>query len=150
MRNKKESKESQKNAGLAGAGGGTLIAVIANQLPDSHFAKPLLHYSAPSFSILLTALWVWIQVQVVNLARDRAFNSYIRKARQDTEKRIQDPHITEEYRSILQSRLRELDEMKYNRLKSRIMAFAVVTDQDIKKTSIENRQAEDVNKAEAQ
>jgi hypothetical protein len=40
----KESK-SKTNAGFAGAGGGTLIAVFASQLPDDSPAKNLLIYS---------------------------------------------------------------------------------------------------------
>jgi hypothetical protein len=56
----KEEKESKTTAGFAGASGGTLIAVIASQLPDDSPAKNLLIYSSPSISILFTLLWGWV------------------------------------------------------------------------------------------
>jgi hypothetical protein len=55
--NSKEKREAQTSAGLAGAGGGTLVAVVANQVPDGNIVKPALQYMAPSISILITALW---------------------------------------------------------------------------------------------
>jgi hypothetical protein len=76
-----DRKDVQKDAGLAGAGGGTLVAVIANQFPEGNIAKPTLNYLAPSISILVTALWVWLQVKIANHVRDKEVNQVIEGAK---------------------------------------------------------------------
>ncbi|MBJ7297642.1 MAG: hypothetical protein JHC73_15290 [Dolichospermum sp.] len=128
----KEKREAQTSAGLAGAGGGTLVAVIANQIPDSNIAKPVLQYMAPSISILITALWVWLQVTAANHVRDMQVDALVKTAKVKLEESIANPHISEEHRSYLRKQLEQIDSMNIDRIKSKIEAFKVITSEDIK------------------
>jgi hypothetical protein len=67
MSTESNSEESKHTAGLAGAGGGTLVSVIANQLPDTNVLKVPLLYCAPSLSIVIALVLVWAQVNTVRL-----------------------------------------------------------------------------------
>ena len=128
-----ESREAEKNAGLAGAGGGTLVAVIANQLPDYNIAKPILLYLSPSISILVTGLWAWMQVKVANYVRDKTVDKLIQTAKAKLEDSIASQHISEEYRSNLRRQLEELDSIKIDRIKSKIKALNIITGDDIRR-----------------
>ena len=55
--------------GLAGAGGGTLILMIAGVLPEKSLLKPLMTYLTPSISIFLSFTGIWIK---------KEFNDYNR------------------------------------------------------------------------
>jgi hypothetical protein len=46
-------------AGVAGAGGGTLFVLIAESLPEAWSIKPALVYLAPAFSVVCSAFWLW-------------------------------------------------------------------------------------------
>jgi hypothetical protein len=120
-------KESETSAGLAGAGGGTLVAVIASQLPDDNAAKSLLIYLAPSISILLTLLWGWVRIKFLNYINDREFERLIDVAIDKLDTRIADPNISEEYRDSLKRKRQEFDEMSIDRIKSQIQAVTIYT-----------------------
>jgi hypothetical protein len=120
-------KESETSAGLAGAGGGTLVAVIASQLPDDNAAKSLLIYLAPSISILLTLLWGWVRIKLLNYINDREFERLIDVAIDKLDTRIADPNISEEYRDSLKRKRQEFDEMSIDRIKSQIQAVTIYT-----------------------
>jgi hypothetical protein len=122
-----ERNESNANAGFAGAGGGTFIAVIANQLPDANIAKPILQYAAPSITILISALWVYIQVKI----RDKEVDYLFKKAREQLKRRIDDPNISEDHRRELQKHLEDIDSLDINRIKSRIESLKVISKDDM-------------------
>jgi|GEM_PF-2758691 len=139
LENDSEKKnESKTNASLAGAGGGTLIAVIANQLPNSSVVRPILQYAAPSISILITALWVLIQVKIANHFRDKEVDFLFQKAREKLKRRISDPDISEEHRCFLQKQLEEIDSIDISRIKSKIAKLKVITSKDIVTTETLN------------
>lgn len=128
-----KKKEAQANASWAGAGGGTLVAVVANQLPDQNIAKPTLLYLSPSISILVTAFWVWLQVKVANYVRDKEVEQLIQGAKAELEESIANPHISEEHRSYLRKQLEDLDSININRIKSKIKALNVITGDDVRR-----------------
>jgi hypothetical protein len=120
-------KESETSAGLAGAGGGTLVAVIASQLPDDNATKSLLIYLAPSISILLTLLWGWVRIKLLNYINDREFERLIDVAIDELDTRIADPNISEEYQDSLKRKRQEFDKMSIDRIKSQIQAVTIYT-----------------------
>ncbi|MVT11022.1 hypothetical protein [Chitinophaga tropicalis] len=48
------------SASIAGAGGGTLLVLLANNLPDSYPLKSWMVIIAPSVSIVLSLFWKYI------------------------------------------------------------------------------------------
>jgi hypothetical protein len=127
-----DSKQSKTNAGFAGASGGTLVAIVASQLPDDSPAKNLLIYLAPSISILFTLLWEWIQARIVNYFKDQEAERLIKKAKIRIEEGIANPNISDEHREYLRQRLQEFDEISIDRLKSQIQAISIYTFEDVK------------------
>jgi hypothetical protein len=127
----KEKTKSNASARFAGAGGGTLVAVVASQLPDDNIAKNLLIYLAPSISILLTLLWGLVQIRFVNYVNDREVERLVKVAKIKLEKSIANPNISEEHREYLQKRLQEFDLISIDRIKSRIQAIAVYTGENV-------------------
>jgi hypothetical protein len=104
-----------------------LVAVIASQLPDDNAAKSLLIYLAPSISILLTLLWGWARIKILNYISDREFERLINVAMDKLDTRIADPNISEEYRDSLKRKRQEFDEMSIDRIKSQIQAVTIHT-----------------------
>ncbi|WP_144054207.1 hypothetical protein [Pleurocapsa sp. PCC 7319] len=82
-----ESESQSSSASYAGAGGGTIIAVLANQLPDTNIAKPILQYTAPSITVLISFLWVLLR----NHYRDKEVDTLFKKARERLIKRNELP-----------------------------------------------------------
>ncbi len=131
--NSKNNISSKTDAGIAGAGGGTLVAVIANQFPDTNVAKSILQYASPSISILLSVLWIWLQVKIANYIRDIEVARLINKTRKKLRERIEDNNISEEHRHKLRKELENLDSIDINRFKSKIKELTIITEEDINK-----------------
>jgi hypothetical protein len=53
-----EKQESHLDATVAGASGGTLLAALAQLLPEHHPLKPILVIAAPAASVGLRAAWI--------------------------------------------------------------------------------------------
>ena len=130
MSEKKEADRSRGSAGLAGAGGGTLVAVVANELPDSSFLKVPLLYCAPSISLVLTLVWVWLQVRIASYFREREVRNLIEDLRTEIERKLQDPDISEDIRAQLQKELDDLNLISVQRLKERLQSLNVITAED--------------------
>jgi hypothetical protein len=128
----KEEQGSKTTARFAGAGGGTLVAVVASQLPDDSPAKNLLIYLSPSISVLFTLLWGWVQVKVVNYIKDQEAERLIKLAKINIEESIANPNITDEYREDLRKRYQEFDAIRIDRIKSQIQAISIYTIEDVK------------------
>jgi nitrogenase subunit NifH len=135
--NFKERKESPASASLAGASGGTLVALLANQIPDENTAKVLL-YLAPSISILFTFLWGWTQVKLIDYLNDKKAVRLTEKAKRILESIIADPNTSEEYREISKKKLEGLNTTIIDRIESQIQAIPLYTSGNIEsKTSLE-------------
>lgn len=116
--------EANPKAGLiAGAGGGTLLAVIANNLPDDSFWKPVLRYVAPSVAVVVSVLWRWIQTilwrwvenEVRTYYRTHKVSKLSKKARARLLSALKNPNTSEAHRKRIQERLEKLETMMSNR-----------------------------------
>jgi hypothetical protein len=129
----KQKREGQTNAGLAGAGGGTLVTVIATSLPDSNVVKPPLLYLAPSISILLTALYVFSLSKIANYVTEREVKKLLQECRKTLQVIIADPSTSEEHRVYSCKQLEELDKMMISLMTSKIKSLKSMTSEDIEK-----------------
>ena len=130
MSQEKNADRSRSNAGLAGAGGGTLVAVIANELPESNLLKVPLIYCAPSISLILTMIWVWLQVRIASYFREREVKNLVEDLRNELETKLKDPNLSEDSRAQLQKELEELNLISVQRLKERLQSLNVITAED--------------------
>lgn len=130
MSREKNADRSRSNAGLAGAGGGTLVAVIANELPEGNLLKVPLIYCAPSISLILTMVWVWLQVRIASYFREREVKNLVEDLRNELASKLRDPDISEDTRDQLQKELEELNLISVQRLKERLQSLNVITAED--------------------
>jgi hypothetical protein len=130
-----EAPESRTGAGLAGIGGGTLLTVIAANLPDDNGLKPWLLYLAPSGTILLSTFWIWVQVQLANKIRDKEINFLAENAKTTLKEALENPNISEKHRERLQKQLEEVETITVDRMISRIKSLDVVTAEDVKRAN---------------
>ena len=108
---------------IAGAGGGTLIAVIANHLPESSIWKPLLSYAAPSFAVFLSVFWRWVQTivwrwienEVLRSIRDYKTSKLYKKAKARLMIALKNPNTSAVHRKSIQEKLETLETLATNR-----------------------------------
>src|ERR1700733_11503286 len=115
-----KSTESRVGAGTAGAGGGTLLVVIANYLREGHPLKSWLLLAAPSMSVSLSALWLWLQLRLAHYLRDREANSLIESAKRQLEEALQNRETSPEHRAIIRQKLEMLELVAVGRYFDRI------------------------------
>lgn len=126
-----EANGGKTGAGLAGAGGGTLLAFVATSLPDTNTLKPWLLYAAPSVSIILGGLWIWTQVKIVNYFRDREFKRVIDQTRKTLEEALANPNTSEEHKKDIRKKLEEFDLLNVDRTMKKLKMLEVATASDV-------------------
>lgn len=141
MNKGKDADQSRNSAGLAGAGGGTLVAVVANELPDGNFLKVPLIYCAPSISLILTLSWVWLQVRVASYFREREVKNLVENLKVELETKLKERDLPDELRLQFEKELNELKLISVQRLKKRLQSLDVITAKDFSKETKENGEA---------
>lgn len=121
-----EGKQPAAGAGLAGAGGGTLLAVMANSLPEGNIWKPWVLYLAPSAAVLLSVIWIWAQRQIASHFREREVGELFQRAKATLEAALNNPNTTPEHRKRLQTQLEELEMLDVGRVVERIKSLRML------------------------
>ena len=62
---------SKTGAGAAGVGGGTVLVAIASSMKDSNPLKQWLLLAAPSLSVFLSVVWLWLGTKFSNYLDDK-------------------------------------------------------------------------------
>lgn len=124
------SRQSRVGAGAAGVGGGTLLAAVASSMKDSNPMKQWLLLSAPSLSVFLNIIWLWLSVKISNYIYDRDFQYRTTRLQKTLEERISNPNTTEEHRKLLQKDLEKIDKIVVARSMKLIESIKIVTESD--------------------
>jgi hypothetical protein len=103
------TRRSKVQAGAGGIGGGTLFVVIGNSLPAGNWAKPYLYWAAPSASVTLTAVWIWVQAQVPVWIRGYRIWRLVRGTKKDLRSMINNPDTSVAHREEMKRKLEELE-----------------------------------------
>lgn len=117
-------------AGFAGVGGGTTLAVIANNLPEDNPLKSYLLLASPLATILITTFWVWMYTSINNALRDRQADSLLNKAKNRLSEALNDPNISEKHRAELRENLEELNRIAVKRDKERYSSIQIFTEKE--------------------
>lgn len=125
-------KESKAGAGAAGAGGGTLLVMLANTL--SNLWKSWLIVASPSVSIILSALWLWFQVGIANYVQDLKLKQLVRSTKAILLEALDNPNTSDDHREAIRKRLEELELIIADRQMKQIRSLSPVTASDIRKT----------------
>jgi hypothetical protein len=122
---------SRTDAGAAGVGGGTLLVVLANSLPESSKIKPWLLLAAPSVSLGLSATWLWCRIRLSNYLRDREVAAVITKTRATLAAAIANPDVSDEHRADLRRQLEELDRVAVAREMEKVKLLPPIAPPDM-------------------
>lgn len=122
--------EVRAGAGAAGAGSGTLLALIANNMPDDNELKPWLILAAPSVSVVFGAMWVWLQAKVVSYVREREFKLVISEAKETLDKELQDPDLSSDRQLELRQMRDELSKLEIERVMNKVKSLRITIDRN--------------------
>lgn len=114
------SQRRQKiGAVAAGAGTGTLLVVLAQNLPESTL-KSWLVLAAPTASTVLSWIWTWMRELVEIRVRDREKQQLFSTVRKTIVDALEDPLLSHEHKVSLRRQLEELEMLRVSELYKRI------------------------------
>jgi hypothetical protein len=120
-----KSRRSNLPAGAAGAGGGTLLVLLANNLPADNRWKPWLVLIAPSVSIGISTLWIWLKHEIEGWLAKRALRAWIIEARQTLDSALRNPLTSEEHKAQLRRELEKLEALLVKTAMNRVGELAI-------------------------
>jgi hypothetical protein len=113
MENKLAPAENNNNqnlpANVAGAGGGTLLLLLAQNLPETNEYRSWLIIVAPSITVAIVAIWKWATKKIDNYWKFRKIESLKEKLRKDIDKAIKNPNFPTDQIDDLRRKLAELE-----------------------------------------
>ena len=109
-------KTSSLEAGIAGAGGGTLLLLLANNLPDNNPYKSWLIIIAPSLTVGLTIFWKWFSERFDKYLKKRKINELKSRLRTDIENALQNPNIPPDEKLTMQRKLASFEQQNIDSL----------------------------------
>jgi hypothetical protein len=114
------SRRRQKiGAAAAGAGTGTLMVVLAQNLPESTL-KSWLVLAAPTASAALSWIWTWIRELVEIRVREREKRQLFATVRKTIVDALEDPLLSHEHKVSLRRQLEKLEMLRVSGLYQRI------------------------------
>lgn len=100
---------TKAGAGAAGAGSGTLLVLLANNLPDRSPWKSWLVILAPSLSIGVTILYAWARKTIEHYIDRRQLEKFVRDAKATLKEALENPNTSDEHRKQLRAELESLE-----------------------------------------
>ena len=97
------------DAVTAGAGSGTLLVLLANNLPDGHWARSWLVTLAPSVTMGIGYVWIRLRFLVDDWFAQRGAQVTFDQARKTLRAILADPDISEEHKARTRKALEDLE-----------------------------------------
>lgn len=119
------AKNPKFEAGAAGAGGGTLLVLLANNLPNNNVWKPWLVIIAPTATVAFTMLFSWLRGSMDRFLKKRQLKSQIKQTRQTLELAFQNPNTSARHRLLLRAELERLEMLLVRTDLTKIEALSV-------------------------
>jgi len=107
-------------ANAAGAASGTLLAVLAQSLPDKSQLRLWLLLLAPTVSMLLSSVWLQLKRIVENRIHQKEKDQLFRRLRDTILRSIRDPNLAEDSKEYLRKQLGELRKLEVSGLYQQI------------------------------
>jgi hypothetical protein len=118
---------SKLQSGAAGAGGGTLLVLLANNLPQGHPWKSWLLLIAPSASVAIAVLAAWTRRYLETLLNRRELKSLILQSKETLRAALNNDQTSPEHKAELRKHLEELESLLVERDLERIKALSLDT-----------------------
>ena len=100
---------SKLPAGAAGAGSGTLLVLLANNLPDGNRWKSWLVLLAPSASIAVSVVYAWANAAIDRYFRKRELQTIIGQAKATLQEALGNSSTSSDHRQMLTKELEQLE-----------------------------------------
>ena len=111
------------SASIAGAGGGTLLVLLANNLPDTYALKSWLVIIAPSVSIVLSLFWKYISRKSNAYFKVKKVERSKKLLLQKIENALQNGIISEKEAAMLKKKMREIELQSIDNLANKIKSI---------------------------
>ena len=102
------SSKAIKQDNIAGAGGGMLIASLANNLPEGNQLKSWLLILAPLLTIIIKSSWDFIWAEIVTYFKKLRASRLRNKAVKNIEKLLKNPSISNEKKTELSEKREQI------------------------------------------
>lgn len=112
----KKNNTFKYEAPVAGASGGTLLVLLANNLPDNYPYKSWLILIAPTISVVLSAFWIWSKTRFDTYIDDNKREKILKKLRSEIENDLRNPHTSEEHKMHLKAQLEKFEKSRIESL----------------------------------
>jgi hypothetical protein len=103
-----QKKSSRLTAGATGAGSGTLLVLLANNLPNASPWKSWLVIAAPSASVFASLVWSKATIALESLFRKREFDALVKHAQETLAQALKSDTTSPEHREKLKGELEQL------------------------------------------
>jgi hypothetical protein len=101
--------QSTLPAGAAGAGGGTLLVLLANNLPATSLWKSWIVLIVPSASIAISVGFDWLKRYVDRILKQRQLEALIINAKRTLQAALENSQTSEAHRAQLREELEKLE-----------------------------------------
>ena len=113
-------------AGAAGVGSGTLLVILANNIPEHNQWKTWLVLLAPSVTVAVGVVYGWIRALIERWLNKRELVHVIHQAKQTLSDALRNPETSEEHRAQLRKELEQLEMLLVRADLDRIRVLAKV------------------------
>jgi hypothetical protein len=114
-------------ATVAGGGFGTLVAVVAGQIPDSYpILKALVNYAAPGTAVGCAAVWVIVASLLRRARRRRDIDSAMTRAIELRDRVCDDPNATPEHKIAVRMTVEKFERLTVELLEAEFTAAAEI------------------------
>jgi hypothetical protein len=111
------------SASIAGAGGGTLLVLLANNLPDSYPLKSWLVIIAPSVSIILSLFWKYLSKKTNAYFKVKKVEKSKKLLQKKIEAALQNGLISAEEAAVLKRKMAEIELQSIDNLANKIKSI---------------------------
>jgi len=129
MTRRKSIDQKKAGAGLAGAGGGTLLLTLVNSLDDTNSAKQWLLLSVPTVSVVGSYVFLFAFRQTKTWWTRRKLNSEQRDFEKVATIRLNDPNTSNEHKIEIRKKLEEFQKIDIDNRVKKVKALAEENDQ---------------------
>lgn len=125
---KKRGAANVVGAGAAGGGAGTVIAALANNLPDGSRWKSLLILCSPLFAVCFSGLWLFVKAVYIDpfangqrqRATDAAMEKILSDARANAQRVLDNPHSSKEHKREVNKIVEDIEKLKMKKIAERM------------------------------
>lgn len=119
-------------AGAAGGGIGTVLAAIANGMPQASTPKGILIVGAPLIAVGISGLWIFVKSVYVdpyaarkkNEAADAAMDRILEEARANADRVLNNPNSSDGHKHDVKKMVEDLERLRLKKITERMDVVA--------------------------